>query len=276
MALIVFFGLFLDYCSASRTCTLRERAIHDHLEEVRIRTLCPMMDDVKTFADQDVLRTVSTVSPYSCNFFWCLNRLLQVLIVPQRSCYELSPAWPSVSLDLAPPFARTQKHCRPLTLGKIPGDDWIASPQLAKLSSKPPTTDWASVTCNSGQAHCVNDVKNVTQHRIVMPRNCAHLMKMTRSTQIDCCHAWLVDSTFQTSCENAGEGWLKMSHYSIYILGRYTLWLVSLNLLCTRTPHVLMLCPLTLRVTHPMTHQDLWVLHTGSESTKHSRRKPTH
>ena len=141
VALIVFFGLFLDYCSASRTCALRERAIHDHLEEVRIRTLCPMMDDVKTFADQDVLRTVSTVSPYSCNFFWCLNRLLQVLIVPQRSCYELSPAWPSVSLDLAPPFARTQKHCRPLALGKIPGDDWIASPQLAKLSSKPPTTD---------------------------------------------------------------------------------------------------------------------------------------
>jgi hypothetical protein len=55
--------------------------------------------------------------------------------------------------------------------------------------------------------------------------------------------------------------------------GRHTLWLVSPTLLlCPRTPHILVLRPsslhlrpLTLRVTHPMAHQDLWVLHTGSE-----------
>ena len=51
-----------------------------------------------------------------------------------------------------------------------------------------------------------------------------------------------------------------------------------LLLLCLRTPHVLVLRPrLDLRVTHhPMTHQDRQMLHTGSESTRHSTRRPTH
>jgi hypothetical protein len=70
---------------------------------------------------------------------------------------------------------------------------------------------------------------------------------------------------------------MRMSHYSIYIcradlevgLPQFSL------LLCPRIPRPPSR-PLTLRVTHPMTHQDLWVLHTGSESTKHSRRKLTH
>lgn len=71
----------------------------------------------------------------------------------------------------------------------------------------------------------------------------------------------------------------------IYKSGKHTLWLVSppLLLLCPQTPHIVVfrprslhLRPLTLRATHPMTHQGLWMLHTGSECTKHSTRKPTH
>ena len=60
-------------------------------------------------------------------------------------------------------------------------------------------------------------------------------------------------------------------------------WYPPLLLLCLQTPHVLVLRPrslhlrpLTLRMTLPMTPQNLWVLHTGSESTKHSTRKPIH